>query len=96
MVEYVLNLLRQVAVVRETWKTYQGYTLTLSGRNVVYRLNTFPVVHTGFLHAIVNLVALIPLLERFETEHGTLVSIALFTGRRFQAQGGKVGKRQRF
>jgi len=85
MVEYVLNLLCQVYVVRETWKTYRDYTLTPYGRNVVYRLNTFPVVHIGFLDAIVNLVAVIPLLDRFETEHGTLVSIALFTGRMFQA-----------
>jgi membrane associated rhomboid family serine protease len=35
----------------------------------------------GFLHMIVNLVALTPLMERFEAEHGTLNTTALFMGR---------------
>lgn len=50
----------------------------------VYRLNTYPIIHTGFFHAILNAVALTPLLERFEAEHGTLTSIALFVGRECQ------------
>lgn len=49
----------------------------------VYRLNTYPIIHTGFFHAILNAVALTPLLERFEAEHGTLTSIALFVGREY-------------
>lgn len=49
---------------------------------IVYRTNTFPLVHTGFLHTLFNLLALTPLLERFEAEHGTLTSLLLFFGRR--------------
>jgi hypothetical protein len=47
----------------------------------VYRLNTYPFIHVGFFHAFVNLLALTPLLERFEAEHGTLTAVALFVGR---------------
>lgn len=35
----------------------------------------------NLFHALVNLVSLVPLMERFESEHGTLTSIALFIGR---------------
>lgn len=31
---------------------------------------------------IFNLVAVTPLIERFESEYGTLVTLALFTGRK--------------
>lgn len=51
---------------------------------LVYRLNTYPIIHTGFFHATLNALALTPLLERFEAEHGTLNSIALFLGREFR------------
>lgn len=37
----------------------------------------------GFFHALLNVLALTPLLERFEAEHGTLTSVALFIGRKF-------------
>lgn len=47
----------------------------------MHRLNTYPLVHTGLFHTVLSLVALIPFLERFEAEHGTLVSLALFFGR---------------
>ena len=47
----------------------------------VYRLNTYPLVHLGFIHTIFNLIALVPLLERFEAEHGTLLTTAFFVGR---------------
>lgn len=47
----------------------------------MYRLNTFPVIHMGFFHAFLNLLALTPLMERFEGEYGTLTSLALFFGR---------------
>lgn len=50
---------------------------------VVYRLNTFPLLHAGFIHMIVNIFALTPLLERFEAEHGSLPTLLLFTGRSF-------------
>lgn len=59
-------------------------TLT-NWRNLVYRLNTYPIIHTGFFHALLNALALTPLLERFEAEHGTLTSIALFVGRKFRS-----------
>jgi len=49
---------------------------------IVYRTNTFPFIHQGFLHALFNVVALTPLLERFEAEHGTLTSLLLFFGRK--------------
>jgi glycosylphosphatidylinositol transamidase len=47
----------------------------------VYRLNTYPFIHTGFFHALFNALAVAPLLERFESEHGTLTAVALFVGR---------------
>ncbi|KAF2399907.1 hypothetical protein EJ06DRAFT_494686 [Trichodelitschia bisporula] len=45
-----------------------------------YRLNTYPFLHRGIIHAVINIIALTPLLERFESEHGTLVTLVLFTG----------------
>ena len=47
----------------------------------VYRLNTYPLVHLGFIHTVFNIIALVPLLERFEAEHGTLLTAAFFAGR---------------
>lgn len=47
---------------------------------LVYRLNTFPLIHTNIFHYILNLVTLVPFLERFESEHGTIVTFVLFTG----------------
>jgi glycosylphosphatidylinositol transamidase len=49
----------------------------------VYRLNTYPFIHAGFWHVILNVLALTPLLERFEAEHGTLTAVALFMGREY-------------
>jgi membrane associated rhomboid family serine protease len=49
----------------------------------VYRVNTFPLIHRNVLHTIFNILALTPLLERFETEFGTLTSLALFFGRQY-------------
>jgi len=46
----------------------------------LYRTNTFPLIHAGFIHALLNVIALTPLLERFEAEHGTLTSLLLFFG----------------
>ncbi|KAL8774977.1 MAG: hypothetical protein Q9209_000456 [Squamulea sp. 1 TL-2023] len=46
----------------------------------MYRLNTYPLIHRNFLHAFLNTLALVPLLERFEAEHGTLLSGAMFAG----------------
>ena len=47
----------------------------------MYRLNTYPLIHLGIIHAFLNTIALVPLLERFEADHGTLLSAALFFGR---------------
>lgn len=55
----------------------------------VYRLNTYPVIHRGFFHVLVNAVALTPLLERFEVEHGTLTAVALFLGRKSHVPGSR-------
>jgi membrane associated rhomboid family serine protease len=46
----------------------------------MYRLNTFVFVHLGFWHMLFNMIILVPLLERFEREFGTLTSVALFVG----------------
>jgi len=46
----------------------------------MYRLNTYPIIHASFLHALLNILALTPLIERFEAEHGTLTATALFIG----------------
>jgi GPI-anchor transamidase subunit GAA1 len=49
----------------------------------LYRLNTFVLIHTGFWHMLVDTMCLVPLLERFEAEFGTLTTLALFLGRKF-------------
>ncbi|KAL9631521.1 MAG: hypothetical protein Q9164_005845 [Protoblastenia rupestris] len=46
----------------------------------MYRLNTYPLIHLNFIHVLLNTIALVPLLERFEADHGTLLSAALFLG----------------
>lgn len=55
----------------------------VANARAVYRLNTYPFIHLNFFHALMNILALVPLLERFESEHGTLTSLALFFGREF-------------
>lgn len=50
------------------------------GLATMYRTNTFPLIHAGFVHALLNIISLTPLLERFEAEHGTLTTTALFLG----------------
>jgi membrane associated rhomboid family serine protease len=46
----------------------------------VYRFNTYPLIHKSALHLILNLITFVSLLERFESEHGTVVTFILFTG----------------
>ncbi|KAF2773866.1 hypothetical protein EJ03DRAFT_70655 [Teratosphaeria nubilosa] len=48
--------------------------------NTLYRLNTYPLLHRNLLHLLLNTLALTPLLERFESEHGTITTTILFTG----------------
>ncbi|KAJ5217411.1 Rhomboid protein 2 [Penicillium chermesinum] len=64
------------------WSVVQWGSLTPDEINLgsMYRLNTYPIIHTGFFHALINTLALTPLLERFEAEHGTLTAVALFVG----------------
>lgn len=50
--------------------------------HTAYRMNTFPLIHLNFLHALLNVLALTPLMERFESEYGTLTSLAMFFGRK--------------
>ncbi|KAJ9659766.1 putative rhomboid protease [Coniosporium apollinis] len=50
------------------------------GLKSMYRLNTYPFLHANFFHAFFNILAFVPLMERFESEFGTLISLALFTG----------------
>jgi membrane associated rhomboid family serine protease len=45
-------------------------------------MTTFPLIHLNFFHTLLNLLALTPLMERFESEYGTLTSLALFFGRK--------------
>ena len=47
----------------------------------MYRLNTYPLIHLGFIHVALNTISIVPLLERFEAEHGTLNTAAFFAGR---------------
>lgn len=62
------------------------------GIATMYRTNTFPLIHAGFFHMLFNCLALAPLLERFEGEWGTLVTVALFMGREFDSSFGCLGK----
>jgi membrane associated rhomboid family serine protease len=48
----------------------------------VHRLNLFPLTHLNFIHMFFNMLAIAPLLERFEAEFGTIVTLSLFTGRK--------------
>lgn len=48
-------------------------------------MNTYPLIHVNFLHGFLNVLALTPLLERFESEHGTLTTAALLAGRKYCA-----------
>lgn len=51
----------------------------------MYRTNTYTFIHMNVFHMIMNVLALMPLLERFESEYGTLTSLALFFGRESSA-----------
>ena len=44
-------------------------------------MNTYPLVHHNVFSATIYGAVLIPLMERFEAEHGTLLTGALFFGR---------------
>ncbi|EXJ94628.1 glycosylphosphatidylinositol transamidase [Capronia coronata CBS 617.96] len=68
--------------LQTVWSVIQWGSLTPKevGFGSMYRLNTFPLIHMGFWHMLLDTACLIPLLERFEAEWGTLNSLALFMG----------------
>ncbi|PGH26618.1 hypothetical protein AJ80_01747 [Polytolypa hystricis UAMH7299] len=68
--------------LQNTWDVVQWGALIPQEISLatMYRLNTYPIIHQGFFHTFLNMLALTPLLERFEAEHGTLTSVALFIG----------------
>ncbi|TGJ77545.1 hypothetical protein E0Z10_g10726 [Xylaria hypoxylon] len=68
--------------IQDSWNIREWGALIPLELNLTsgYRVNTFPLIHKSMLHAIFNILALTPLLERFETEFGTLTSLALFFG----------------
>jgi membrane associated rhomboid family serine protease len=53
-----------------------------------HRINTYPFIHLGLTHTVLNILALTPLLERFESEYGSLTTLALFTGRKSMVLAG--------
>ncbi|KAI1340667.1 hypothetical protein F5Y15DRAFT_379540 [Xylariaceae sp. FL0016] len=71
-----------LASLQSMWnlKTWGALIPNEIGITTMYRINTFPLIHLNFFHAFVNILAITPLLERFETEFGTLTSLALFFG----------------
>ncbi|KAI1100435.1 Gaa1-like protein [Jackrogersella minutella] len=71
-----------IAGLQSTWNVRQWGALIPNelGITTMYRVNTFPLIHINFFHALFNILSLAPLLERFETEFGTLTSLALFFG----------------
>ncbi|KAI0423813.1 Gaa1-like protein [Xylaria sp. FL1042] len=68
--------------IQDTWNIREwGALIPLElSLTTMYRVNTFPLIHKSLLHTFFNILALTPLLERFETEFGTLTSLALFFG----------------
>ncbi|KAG9243870.1 rhomboid protein 2 [Calycina marina] len=78
----IIVLIWFISSVQSMWDLKQWGALIPSEMSLktLYRANTFPVIHAGFFHCFFNLFALTPLLERFEAEHGTLTSLALFVG----------------
>lgn len=73
-----------VLELQTVWSVIQWGSLIPKeiGLGSMYRLNTFALVHMGFWHMLLDTVCLVPLLERFEAEWGTLNSLALFMGRK--------------
>lgn len=71
-----------VVSLQSVWdvRTWGSLIPKETGVATLYRTNTFPLIHAGFIHALLNVITLTPLLERFEAEHGTLTSILLFFG----------------
>ncbi|KAI1385330.1 uncharacterized protein F4822DRAFT_412778 [Hypoxylon trugodes] len=71
-----------IAGLQTVWDVRQWGALIPDELSIptMYRVNSFPLIHLNFFHALFNILSLTPLLERFETEFGTLTSLALFFG----------------
>ncbi|KAH6844856.1 hypothetical protein B0I37DRAFT_378494 [Chaetomium sp. MPI-CAGE-AT-0009] len=61
----------------KAWGRLEPDLINLS---TLYRTNTFPLLHTDVYHLVVNFLGVVPLLERFEREQGTIATVALFFG----------------
>lgn len=71
-----------IASVQSVWDLREWGALIPDQISITsaYRLSTFPLIHLNFIHMVLNVLALTPLMERFEGEHGTLTTVALFFG----------------
>lgn len=79
---FLIILLFWLLSIQPIWNVSQWGALIPKEINLksMYRINTFPLVHVGLFHALSNVLALTPLLERFEAENGTLTTLVLFIG----------------
>lgn len=64
------------------WKIKSGGWLEpdLINLSTMYRTNTFPLIHVNVFHLVINFLGVVPFLDRFEKEHGSLASLMLFFG----------------
>ncbi|ORY60719.1 Gaa1-like protein [Pseudomassariella vexata] len=78
----VVITLLWLASIQSVWDVRQWGALIPDQVSLfsAYRMNTFPLIHINFIHALMNVLALTPLMERFESEYGTLTSLAMFIG----------------
>src|SRR5215469_13008190 len=45
-----------------------------------HRLTTYPFLHVGLVHLLFNIISLTPLLSEFESQHGSINTLILFSG----------------
>ncbi|MCJ1477044.1 hypothetical protein MMC13_005715 [Lambiella insularis] len=71
-----------IVLAIKAWASLRGLKIFVLQRRYpfMYRLNTYPLIHVNFLHALLNVFALTPLMERFEADNGTLLTAAMFVG----------------
>lgn len=67
-----------------SWKEEEGMA-NVRFWEIVHRINTYPLVHLGWLHLFLNLIAWVPLAVRFEREVGSAKMGALVLGREFSS-----------
>lgn len=78
----LLLVVAWVASFQSVWDLRQLFSLIPDQVNIAeaHRLTTFPLIHLNAIHLVLNIVSLVPLMERFEGEYGTLTTLALFFG----------------